>query len=289
MTNKLKNSQNFFKSKILIRKLIEQSNIDDNDIVYEIGAGKGIITKELCKVCSQVIAIEYDRELHQGLIQKLNHYENIELIFGDFLNINLPTKGKFKIFSNIPFNITAKILSKITSLDSSPEESYLIIQEEAAKRYSGLPYNKESLNSLMIKPFFELSIINKLKNTDFTPIPNVNIVFLRIKKREKYLLEINSYKTYSDFVSYVFSQVGKELKQRLKKIFTHNQFKRLSKKLQFNIDARTIDLTLEQWIGLFKYYITGVSNDKKLLVKDSSIKLLFKQENLDKKYRSRNK
>ncbi len=289
MTNKLKHSQNFFKSKILVRKLIEQSNIDDNDIVYEIGAGKGIITKELCKVCSQVIAIEYDRELHQGLIQKLNHYENIELIFGDFLNINLPAKGKFKIFSNIPFNITAKILSKITSLDNSPEESYLIIQEEAAKRYSGLPYNKESLNSLMIKPFFELSIINKLKNTDFIPIPNVNIVFLRIKKREKYLLEINSYKTYSDFVSYVFSQTGKELKQRLKKIFTHNQFKRLSKNLQFNIDARTIDLTLEQWIVLFKYYITGVSKDKKLLVKNSSIKLLFKQKNLDKKYKSRNK
>lgn len=282
-------SQNFLHSTSLVKKLIENSSLNSEDIVYEIGPGKGIITKQLAKKCSKVVAIEYDKVLYENLKKFLGNENNIELIFGDFLKEKLPTKYNYKIFSNIPFKITAEILAKITSLDNSPEDSYLIIQEEAARKYSGFSsYGKESLRSLMIKPYFELSIIHKFRNTDFSPVPNVNIVLLRIKKREKFLLNIEEIKRYNDFISYAFSQHGGNLKERLKRVFTNEQFKRLAQNLRFDISVRPIQLKFEQWMGLFKYYIKGVSLEKQGIVNGASNRLVAQQKKIDKIHRNRN-
>lgn len=288
MRNNLKNSQNFLKSSSLVKKLIQDSSLNSKDIVYEIGPGKGIITKQLSRVCSEVIAIEYDRGLYNNLMRQLNDNKNIKLIYNDFLNASLPAKGKYKIFSNIPFNITAQILSKITSLDNPPEESYLIIQEEAAKKYAGMSYQRECLRSLMIKPYFELSITHEFRNTDFIPTPDVNIVLLKIKKRSEYLIEHKDFKAYSDFISFAFSQHGEKLKKRLKNILSNLQFKKLSHKLEFEISARPGELKFDQWLELFKYFMNGVSSEKQKLVRGASAKLISNQKKLKKIHRNRN-
>ncbi len=285
---KLSHSQNFLRNDSLIKKLIENSSLNSKDIVYEIGPGKGIITKQLSDKCSKVVAIEYDKNLYENLKKSLGDKANVDLIFGDFLKEKLPAGYTYKIFSNIPFNLTAEILTKITSSDNPPEDSYLIIQEEAAKKYSGFPYNnKESLRSLMIKPYFEFSIIHRFENTDFSPTPHANIVLLRIKKREENLLNAEEIKKYNDFISYAFSQHGRNLKERLKGIFTDEQFKRLARDLKFGILARPIELKFEQWIGLFKYYINNVSIEKRKNVTGASNRLISQQKKLDKIHRFR--
>lgn len=283
----LSHSQNFLNSNSLVKELIKKSSLNSEDIIYEIGPGKGIITKQLAKVCSKVIAIEYDRSLYEKLRHDFEEEENVEILFGDFLKEKLPNSKEYKIFSNIPFNITAQILTKITSIDNPPVDSYLIMQEEPAKKYSGAPYYKESLRSLMIKPFFEFSIMYKFKNTDFTPIPKVNIVLLRIKQRDKYLIDPKSMKRYSDFLSYAFSQHGKSLQERLKRVFTKEQFKRLSQEIKFNLTVGPLDLKFEQWLGLYKYYESGVSLEKKQLVEGAEKKLVSQQKKITKIHRNR--
>ncbi|WP_202710339.1 23S ribosomal RNA methyltransferase Erm [Sporosalibacterium faouarense] len=286
MNNKLKNSQNFLRNNLLVKKLIEASNIDSKDIVFEIGPGKGIITKHLSKNCSKVIAIEYDKELYKSLKDELNGYTNIELYFGDFLNFQLPSEGKYKIFSSIPYNITAQILSKIFSAGNPPAEAYLIIQKEAAQKYAGFPYSCECFRSLSIKPYFELSIIYELERREFTPVPNVDSVFLRIKKRKECLLEKKDAIKYSDFISYAFSRHGKELQKRFKKIFTYKQFRILSQQLKFDISSGPTEIKFKQWIELFRYYGRGVSIEKQQLVEGATDKLIFQQSKIKKRHRT---
>lgn len=186
---KLKNTQNFLQSKKLVSELIEESNICEDDIVIEIGGGKGIITEQLVKRCRRLYVIEYDYDLYKKLKNKFYNIRNIEIIHGDFLGFELPVEYKYKVFSSIPYNITAAILSKLTSNANPPEEIYIVLQKEAAEKYAGKPYNRESMQSLLLKPYFNFEIIRDLKRTDFNPVPSVDSVFMRIKKRENILVK----------------------------------------------------------------------------------------------------
>lgn len=141
--NKSKNSQNFLHSDKLVSQLIEKSNIEKGDVVIEIGSGQGIITKQLAKKCKKVYGIEYDPYLYKKLNKMFYNIENVEIWHGDFLEFSLPEKQKYKVFSNIPYNITAAILSKLTSSSNPPEDAYLIIQEEAARNMLEAPIIKK--------------------------------------------------------------------------------------------------------------------------------------------------
>jgi len=102
-------SQNFLVNKKLVERLISKSNIDVTDYVIEIGPGKGIITDVLSQHAGEVVAVEYDQELYNNLVRYHSH-DNVTYIFGDFLKYKLPLNRRYKIFSNIPFQITADII-----------------------------------------------------------------------------------------------------------------------------------------------------------------------------------
>lgn len=285
--NQIKHSQNFLKSKELIKELLNKSSIGPNDLVLEIGPGKGIITEQLAKECAKVIGVEKDRKLYERLFQKFIENNKIEIKFGDFLKYCLPNEEKYKIFSNIPFNLTADIIGKIISTSNPPEDAYLIIQEEAARKFSGLPYGKERQYSLLLKPWFELKIIHHFKRTDFYPVPRVEIVLLRIKKREDPLVDKERTQLYRDFIIYGLNQWKPMLKKSLEKIFTYKQFKKLTKSLGLNKSAVPTDLSFQQWLELFNYFLIGVEEYKKGLVYGSEALLKNQQTRIKKVHRTR--
>lgn len=282
----LKYSQNFLRDLNLVRLIVSKSSICRNDIVYEIGPGKGIITEVLSSNCKKLIAIEKDKGLYRRLLHKFKGNPRVEIKYGDFLNFNLPAKGKYKIFSNIPFNLTADIVGKITSTGNPPEDAYLIVQKEAAKRFSGLPFAKEQQYSLLLKPWFVVKVIHSFRRTDFYPIPAVDIVLLQIKKRKNPIIKKEESEAYRDFIVYSFNQWKPNLKDALKKVFTSEQFRRLAKDLKFETSARPTDLSFEQWLGLFRYFLTGVIDFKKDLVRGAENKLRKQQAQLQKSHRT---
>ncbi len=287
MYRKITHSQNFLKSSKLVNRLISKSSINSKDVVYEIGPGKGIITQELAKKCSQVVAIEADKKLYLKLCQKFGSNNKIKFILDDFLKFKLPGKGVYKIFSNIPFNLTADIVKKLTQAKNPPKDTYLIVQREAALKFAGQPYYKESQYSLLLKPLFELKIVAKLKRTDFRPQPEVNAVLLEIKKGEKPLVEQNQLQLYRDFVIYGFNQWKPTLKESLRKIFTGIQFNRLSNDLNFSRTAKPTDLNIDQWLGLFKLFTEKVPEDKQRLIFGAEKRLQRHQSKLQKVHRTR--
>jgi len=284
---KLKDSQNFLHNKKLVSDLIGESNICKDDIVIEIGGGRGIITEQLIEICREVYVIEYDFNLYKHLKDKFYNINNIKIIYGDFLEFELPKEYKYKIFSSIPYNITAAILSKLTFADNPPEDIYIVLQKEAAEKYAGKPNGGESMRSLLLKPYFDFEIIRNLKRTDFTPVPSVDSVFLHIGKRENTLIRKDKEDLYSDFIAYIFNNAGNDIKSRCKYIFSYKQIKRLSNDIGFKMTDSPTCLSYEQWLKVFQYFLIGVSDERKKLVNNMYSKLMKEQNKIDKLYRSR--
>lgn len=177
-------SQNFTVNSSLVANLIERSSISQDDIVYEIGPGTGIITAELAKRCKKVVAIEIDKNLAKKLQTKFINVPNVEVLEENFLFHPL-NELRYKVFSNIPFNITAAIVKKLTEAKNLPIDIFLFVQLDAAKKFLGAPSAKETQFSLLLKPVFDLSITHQFRRNDFRPTPNVDIVLLRIKKKSR--------------------------------------------------------------------------------------------------------
>ena len=147
-------SQNFLKDPCLVASLLDSCSIEDEDVVYEIGPGKGIITQQLALRYKQVVAIEKDPRLAALLRQQFADRPNVTIYQGDFLHYHLP-RQPYKVFANIPFNITTAIVTRLTTAELPPEDTYLTMQKEAAEMFLGKPH--ESLRTILLKPWFEIT------------------------------------------------------------------------------------------------------------------------------------
>jgi len=278
-------SQNRLRSRKLICTLLEKSSILKGDLVYDIGAGCGIISEELAKRQARVIAIEQDNRLYNKLKQKLASNPEVTLRHGDFLTEPLPIRERYKVFANIPFMLTAEIVRRLLFNLNPPDDCYLIMQREAARKFAGTP--KETLFSLLLKPWFEFGIRYSFRETDFSPVPTVDIVLLQIERREQAVITAEYTRLYRDFLVYSFNQGTPNLKSAFKGIFTYPQFARLSNDLGFRPESGPTDLSFRQWLGLFDFFIREVDGQRKELINGAGKHLRQQQLNLKKIHRTR--
>lgn len=240
-------SQNFLHNRKLVKKLIRSSSIGKNDLVLEIGPGKGIITEQLTQSAQHIIAIELDRQWYAYLRDKFKGTNNLTLQQGDFLFYDLPALP-YKVFANIPFAIEGKIIRKLIEAKNSPQDCYLIMMKELAYRLAA-PY-KENMFSIMHKPWFEFSIKHHFRPTDFTPIPSVDVVLLRFVRREEPLIAWNDRPNYQLFIQVGFHH-GLPAFQNLKHRFGHKRTVQVFIHTGIDKSTKPSYITLKQWIMLF--------------------------------------
>lgn len=275
MRKRIAYSQNFIKDYNLVRHLIAKSSISKDDTVIEIGAGKGIITSGLLERAQRVIAYELDKDLFNNLSQKFLNNPSIQLNLDDFLVAQLPSH-QYKVFSNIPFNITSAIIKKLTLADNPPEDTYLIVQKEAAMKFAGRPIDtKNSQLSVLLYPWFEFRDTYEFKSDDFSPKPNVEIILLEIKKREVPLVDSQNRDKYEDFVTYAFNQPKPNITEGLGSVMEIHA-----------TNSKPSELNFEDWLNLFETFLK-IPEIKQLIVKDSFSKQLEQQENIEKINRTR--
>jgi len=244
-------AQNFLAKSHLAVSLLSRSTINRNDTVYEIGPGKGRLTIVLAKKAKKVIAIEKDFDLCGRLLKRFENTDNIVIYNADFLKFKIK-EFSYKIFANVPFNITSDVIRKIVYAANPPLEAYLILQKEAAEKFIGA--TKTTQFSVLVKPWFRLKIIRFFKRTDFSPVPNVDVVMLHIEKRTPSLISPTDISLYERFIKCGFGAWRKNLKLNYKNIFSHNQWKKLSRDLEFSIRAKPSELRFRQWLGLFAFF-----------------------------------
>lgn len=264
LTKRMILAQNFLRSSKLARALLDTSSLASADIVYEIGPGRGIITGELAHIARKVVAIEKDPNLARQLCRRFQDVDNVQIITSDFLQYHIPDR-EYKIFANIPYNITACIVRKILYTPPVPGEAYLIMQKEAAEKFSGSP--SETQFSVLAKPLFDNQIIREFWRADFEPVPKVDSVLLHIKKRPSALVSKEDAFLYHSFVRHGFRTWKNSLKLIFKPIFTYQQWKHLSKDLNFPLNAIPSELTFEQWLGLFECFKQRVPGNKQVYIK----------------------
>ena len=252
--------QNFFTNPQLVSFLVQNSSLSPDDTVVEIGPGEGIITRELAKVARKVIAVEMDSALARNLKERMKSQPNVKIYTGDFLKFDIAGED-YNIFSNIPFNRTADIVKRILRSEQC-REAYLVVQKEAGEKYTGMP--RETEVSILNKPWVAAEITHHFKRTDFDPVPSTDTVMLHLWRRHDPLVTNHQKEIYRRFVSHGFHAAKDNLALSFKNIFTYEQLKRLSKDLGFPLKVTPSALKFEQWLGLFKYFLTGVAEEKKL-------------------------
>ena len=275
--------QNFLKSEPALKKIIEEGEITPNDIILEIGPGKGALTKKLLKSAGNVIAVEKDKELFLLLKEKFSEEiknEKLILLNEDILEFNTsdrmfsdsPQKFStenflcpsstllprvhsktfclplsYKIIANIPYNITGAILKKFLTEKNQPNMMVLMVQNEVAKRIVARD-NKESILSISVKAYGIPKIAMKVPARYFSPAPKVDSAIISIKNiSKKFFTENKIYE--NDFWNLIhlgFAHKRKKLSSNLKKfqlVLDKNIYEELKNK-------RAEDLTLTDWLLL---------------------------------------
>jgi len=257
-------SQNFLKDKALVSSLVEKSSINKKDTVLEIGPGNGIITTELLRKAGYVIAVEKDPDLFEKLLLKYKNRKDIEVHNSDILQFDLP-KYEYKVFSNIPFSIEGTLVRKlIYHPHNPPVDAYLIMRRDVATRMVGIP--KEGLFSLLHKPWFDLEIFHDFKREDFKPEPKVQSSMLRFTKKKKPIIDFEMKENYRLFLEKAFGGGGR-IKQNLSPLFSKTQLYRLSSDLGFGLNSIPTQLSFEQWLGLYNFFIKSVDSKTPTITK----------------------
>lgn len=284
-------SQNFITHNTLADRIVNLSEVKiyDGDTVIEIGAGKGILTQFLLKkvgISGEVVALEIDDELFQSLNKKFEPFQNIKLINQNILDYALP-KPDYKIYSNVPFNISADILNKILDYKTGPSNAYLILQKETAQRFGGrrAGVHSETFKSISLYPFFDFKIIYTFRNTDFYPVPNVNIVLVEISKRDEPLIAPSDIMIFQNYTLAISKdRYGEGL---WKKLFTSNQLKFMKKAFGFipqkGIHAQDVDAV----VNSFNSFMQFADVNKMTLLKTQKIRYDREQTSIKKINRTR--
>lgn len=277
MRTRIKYSQNFLKSTDLVRSLLEKSSIDDGDVVLEIGAGAGIITKQLAKKAKKVIAFEIDGNLSRKLAETFPNRDYVEVVNQDFLQYELP-KYDYKVFSNIPFNLTANIIKKLTFSNNPSTDSYLIVQKEAAQKFIGKPIAPtNSLVSVLIQSRFETSVFHEFRKDDFFPRPMVDTVMIRFQKLEIPRILAQDIDLFYDFVTFGFNQFAPSISKGLSKVLNANAINEVANVKHFSTSVKPSQVDISAWIALFeKFKLVGNKSKvlgvyKRMLTQQSSL------------------
>jgi 16S rRNA (adenine1518-N6/adenine1519-N6)-dimethyltransferase len=283
--------QNFLKSKEALLKIIDAGDIKADDIVLEVGPGKGALTDYLVKLAGKVIAVEKDRELIPLLLEKYhgeiteNKFDLIEQDILEFDPNQLKqldskntgvTNNSYKIIANIPYYITGALIQKFLTAHHQPERMVLLLQKEVAQRIvarnssKNLAPEKESILSMSVKAYGTPKYIGTVKAKYFSPQPKVDSGILLIENISRDFFSDLSEDKFFEIMKAGFAHKRKMLLGNLKEHFVKkdeknsvvnesplpaggsNHLEEIFEKTNINKKARAEDLTLEQWKRLVR-------------------------------------
>ena len=183
--------QNFIYDKNLLNAIIEQSGINSEDEVLEIGPGAGTLTKVIAQKAKKVVSYEIDTNLKPILEEKLKDVTNAKIIFQDALKTDLNEiesnfTNEYTLIANLPYYITTPLIFKF--LKSERVKSMCImVQKEVGQRLIATNKDKEyGAISVILDFYVDVKILRQVPRYMFTPVPNVDSCVVQINiKRDK--------------------------------------------------------------------------------------------------------
>lgn len=180
--------QNFITDTNLLASMVVDSGITSEDVVVEIGAGAGTLTRALSKVAKKVIAFEIDNNLKQVLDITLRGLEsNVEVVFKDIMKVSstelaeIVGSEKYKVVANLPYYITTPIIMMFLESDYRPTSLSIMVQKEVAERLVAKPNTSEYGSiSAVVNLEANASITRIVKRDMFYPVPKVDSAVVKL-------------------------------------------------------------------------------------------------------------
>lgn len=213
--------QNFILDETIQAELADFTGVTKTDCVLEIGAGSGMLTKQLAQRCGRMTAVELDMEMIPWLKAAVLSCENVEIIQGDILRLSLKeltsSFDSFHIVANLPYHITSQLMTKVLNQPDLPISGmHFMLQKESAEKLCAKP-GDDGYGPLPIKTqwYYEPVIRKIYPPSVFTPPPKVDSAFISLTRRtERPALPVDE-KTFFRIVSGVFAQKRKTLLNNL--------------------------------------------------------------------------
>lgn len=218
MSKKL--GQNFLIDAGIVKEIVHAADIEEGETVLEIGPGIGTLTQGLAEAGANVIAVEIDKRLPEVLAKTLAGYENIRIVHGDILKVNIPEitgGGKFKMVANLPYYITTPIIMALLEQKLPVTRLVTMVQKEVALRMVAKPGKKDyGALSVAVQYYTSPEIVADVPPRSFIPAPDVDSVVIRCDVRETPAVKVLDEKMFFRVVKAAFSQRRKTLNNTLK-------------------------------------------------------------------------
>jgi 16S rRNA (adenine1518-N6/adenine1519-N6)-dimethyltransferase len=252
--------QNFLIDKNIQKKIIRACNLSAEDIILEIGAGRGDLTVQLAPVSGQVYALEIDNNLYPVLDQQLINFTNVEVIKADILKFDIKKflcenkiKQKIKVIGNIPYNISSPIIQRLICFRECIDEIFITVQKEFAKRVAASPGSKDYGSfSCFVQYYLEPKLIFDIKRNSFRPAPKVDSCFLALRKRAKPPVLVKDEEAFFELIRKAFNQRRKTLRNSLAGFLPPEKLDTFFSQTGIDKNVRPEDLSLQEFAILFK-------------------------------------
>lgn len=216
---KKKFGQNFLINEQVVRGIAREAQVGPGDLVLEIGPGIGTLTQALAETGAQVKSVEIDRNLLPVLAKTLEGYDNVEIVSGDVLKVDLGEVTEhrpFTVAANLPYYITTPIIFALLEEDLPLQRLVVMVQKEVAKRMIAPPGGKDyGPLSLALQYYSQPRLAIPVPARDFMPAPKVDSMVVVCDKREHPAVDVPA-KLFFRVVKAAFSQRRKMLSNCLK-------------------------------------------------------------------------
>ena len=210
--------QNFLVDGTVVRAIVEAAEIVPGDRVLEIGPGIGTLTQGLAETGARVVAVELDKKLPAVLAETLKGYDNVTIVPGDILKLNIPEilglrEGeRFKVVANLPYYITTPIIMTLLEQRLPIERLVTMVQKEVATRMTARPGSKDyGALSIAVQYFTVPRMVMDVPPRSFLPAPEVTSAVIACHVREEPAVACRDEKMFFRVIKAAFGQRRKTL------------------------------------------------------------------------------
>ena len=215
--------QSFLEDRNAINKIIKISNIQEDDIVVEIGAGVGLMTESIAKQAKKVIALDIDPRMVAILKKRMAPYRHVDIVQADVLEYDfssaigeLPSR-RIKVIGNIPYNISSQILFRLLAYRDHISSMILMFQKELADRLTATPGTKAyGVPTVLVSMYLLCSREMAIPSSCFYPKPAVMSSVLKMVMREKPQLDLADHDFFFKIAKTAFAKRRKTLLNNLR-------------------------------------------------------------------------
>ena len=218
MSKKL--GQNFLIKRGIVDEIVHAAELTPGEPVLEVGPGIGTLTQGLAQSGADVTAIELDRRLLEVLDTTLASYDNVRIVHGDVLKLDVPTimnHKPFKVVANLPYYITTPIIMSLLESKLPIERLVVMVQKEVALRMVAKPGTKDyGALSVAVQYYTEPDIVLDVPSKSFLPAPAVTSSVIRCALRDKPPVDVIDQKLFFRVVKAGFAQRRKTFANTMK-------------------------------------------------------------------------